>query len=76
MAAARLAGRVAGGSTGPGCSFLWPLGRFGAGQGGCGRAVTRAQAVTMSAAQGQLAWMLRRRWRAPRVSLAAACRMR
>ena len=49
--------------------------RLGAGQGACGRALTRPQAVTMSVALGQLAWMLRRRWLPLRVSR-AACRMR
>ena len=38
--------------------------RLGAGQGACGSAAMRSQAVAMSAAQGQLAWMVRRRWRA------------
>ena len=38
------------GSTGPGCSFLWSLGRLGAGQGACGKALIRFQAATMSAA--------------------------
>src|SRR5215471_4049715 len=54
MTAARLAGRAAGGSTGPaGFGFfvcrrddLWP------GQGAWGRAVIRSQAVTIAGAQG------------------------
>ena len=64
------------GSAGPGVLLPWSQGRVSAGQGACGRALMRCQAVTMSAAQGQLAWIFRRRRRPPRVSRAAACRMR
>lgn len=50
---------VAGVPPGPGCSFLGSQGWLCAGQGACGRALTRCQAVTMAAAQGQLAWIFR-----------------
>src|ERR1700722_12021052 len=45
------------------------------GQGGLARAVMRSHAVTMSAAQGQLAWIFSCRLRPPRVRRAAACRI-
>jgi len=51
------------------------IGRL-AGQGAWARAVMRSKAVTMSSAQGQLAWIFSCRPRAPRVIRAAACRMR
>src|SRR5215475_2228312 len=64
------------GFRGPRGFLSWSQGWFAAGQGACGRALMRSQAVVMSAAQGQVAEVLRRRWRPPRVSLAAACRRR
>jgi hypothetical protein len=64
-------GPVAGGSMCPG-GFLW--GRWDgvrAGQGACGRAVTRSQAVMMALAQGQVAAIFSRRRRPLRVRRAA-----
>ena len=52
----RVAVRVAGGSNGPGVLLPRSQGWLGAGQGACGRALIRCQTVTMSAAEGQLAW--------------------
>src|ERR1022692_4201634 len=44
-------------------------------QGAWGRAVIRVQAAVMASAQGQVAAILSRRRRPPRVSRAAACRI-
>lgn len=76
MTVARLAGRMAGGSTGPGGFFLDRRDGFGAGQGACARAVIRFQAVTITGAQGQVVAIFRRRRRPLVVRRAAACRMR
>jgi hypothetical protein len=70
---ARLSGRVAGVPQARGGVFVGQGTRC-AGQGAWARALMRLNAVTMSAAQGQLAWILSWRRRAPRVIRAAACR--
>jgi hypothetical protein len=54
----------------------WSLGRVRAGQGACGSASMRCQAAAIAAAQGQVAWIFRRRRRPRRTSRAAACRTR
>ena len=76
MTVARLAGRVAGGSTGPWVPFMVAGTGFAAGQGAWGRVVIRSQAVAIAAAQGQVAAILRRRRQPLAVRRAAACRMR
>ena len=75
MTVARLSGRVAGGSTGPGVPSLL-AGTVCAGQVGCGRAWIRCQAVMIAAAQGQVAAIFRVLRRPPRTSRAAAWRTR
>src|SRR5260370_32700368 len=47
-----------------------------AGQGAWARAVMRSKAVTMSPAQGQLAWLFSCRLQAPREILSEACHVR
>jgi hypothetical protein len=75
MLEARLAGRVAGGSTGPGVlAVRWD--GWGWGQSGCGRSLIRVQARAMSVAQGQVRGIFRWRCRPLRVSRAAVCRKR
>ena len=54
----------------------WIAGRVRAGQGACGSASMRCHAVVIASAHGQVAWILRRRRRAPRTRRAAACRIR
>ena len=54
-------GPVTGGSTGPGVSPFVLQGWLFAGQGACGRAVIRAQALAMASAQGQVAGIFSRR---------------
>ncbi len=51
-------------------------GRFRAGQGACGRASIRCHAAVIASAQGQVAWIFRRRRRPPRTIRAAACSTR
>src|ERR1022692_200746 len=75
MTVTRLAGPGAGGST-PGCVLPWLQGWVCAGQGAWGRALIRSQAAMMAGAQGQVAAILRRRGRPPRVSRAAAWKSR
>ena len=69
-------GPVAGGSTGPGITPSVWQGWLFSGQGACGRALIRAQAVAMACAQGQVAGIFSRRRRPPRTSFPAACRTR
>ena len=54
----------------------WVAGMVHAGQGACGSASMRCHAAVMAAAQGQVAWIFRRRRRPPRTSRAAACSTR
>jgi hypothetical protein len=46
---------------GPRVVLSWSLGRVRGGQGACGSASTRFQAAVIAAAQGQVAWIFRRR---------------
>ena len=64
------------GSTGPGVLLPGSQGRLRAGQGACGSASMRCHAVVIASAQGQVAWIFRRRRRPPRASRAAACSTR
>src|ERR1039458_3494679 len=73
MTVARLPGRMAGGSTGPGGSPSWIAKTIFAGQGACGSASIRCHAAVISSAHGQVAWIFRRRRRPPRTRRAAAC---
>src|SRR5450755_928528 len=73
MTVARLPGRMAGGSTGPGGSPSWIVRTIFAGQGACGSASIRCHAAVISSAHGQVAWIFRRRRRPPRTRRAAAC---
>jgi hypothetical protein len=71
-----LAGRWPGVPQAPGVTPSVSQGWLFAGQGACGKAVIRAQAVAMACAQGKLAGIFSRRRRPPRTSLPAACRTR
>ena len=76
MTVGRLAGRVPGVPRTPGGTVLsWSLGWLGVGQGACAGALIRVQAVVMAVAQGQVAAILSRRRRLPRISRAAVCRI-
>jgi hypothetical protein len=61
MTVTRLAGWVAGGSTGPWVALSVGVGWFCAGQGACGRALRRVQALVITVAQGQVREIFR--WR-------------